>query len=158
MTFDGAMEQLLSHEGGYVNHAADPGGKTRYGVTEAVARAHGYTGDMREYPLVEAKKVYRAAYWNPARIDDLPDAVQYDVFDGAVHSGVSQSVKWLQLAVGAADDGVIGPKTIAATVRSDPYRTLARYNGHRLAFLASLGNWPSFGKGWARRVAKNLQA
>ena len=51
MNFDQAFDALLEHEGGYSDHAADPGGKTRYGITEVVARSHGYRGDMRELPL-----------------------------------------------------------------------------------------------------------
>jgi lysozyme family protein len=36
-------------------------------------------------------------------------------------------------------------------------RLVARFTGHRLELMASLPTWPAFGKGWARRVAKNLQ-
>ena len=58
MNFDEAFELLLGHEGNYSDHPADPGGKTRYGITEAVARDVGYRGDMRDLPLDLAKRVY----------------------------------------------------------------------------------------------------
>ena len=58
MIFEIAFEKLLKHEGGYSDHAADPGGKTRYGVTEAVAREVGYKGDMRDLSLDLAKRIY----------------------------------------------------------------------------------------------------
>ena len=59
MTFDDAVKRVLMHEGGYSDHAADPGGKTMYGITEAVAREVGYRGDMRELPSELAKRSYR---------------------------------------------------------------------------------------------------
>lgn len=156
MTFDEAFTQLLGHEGGYSDHKADPGGKTQFGITERVARAHGFTGDMRTLTRDEAKSIYRADYWEPVRADELPQQVRYDVFDGAVNSGVNQSVKWLQRAAGAADDGIIGPKTLAAVRVMTPDRVAKRYNGHRLRFMKDLKNWPSFSRGWAERIASNL--
>ena len=156
MTFDEAFARLLGHEGGYSDHKSDPGGKTQFGITEAVARAHGFTGDMRTLTRDDAKRIYRADYWEPVRADELPQRVRYDVFDGAVNSGVKQSVKWLQQAVGATADGVIGPKTLAAINAQTPDRVAKRYNGHRLRFMKDLKNWPSFSRGWAERIASNL--
>ena len=156
MTFDEAFTQLLGHEGGYSDHPSDPGGRTMWGITERVARAHGFTGDMRTLTRDEAKRIYRADYWEPVRADELPPQVRYDVFDGAVNSGVKQSVKWLQRAVGVTDDGIIGPKTLAAVNAMNPDRVAKRYNGHRLRFMKDLKNWPSFSRGWADRIASNL--
>ena len=156
MTFDEAFIQLLGLEGGYSDHKADPGGKTQYGITEAIARAHGFTGDMHTLTRDEAKRIYRADYWEPVRADELPQQVRYDVFDGAVNSGVKQSIKWLQRAVGVTDDGLIGPKTLAAVHAMVPDRVAKRYNGHRLRFMKDLKNWPSFSRGWADRIASNL--
>ena len=48
------IEGLIEREGGYANHPADKGGATCFGITEAVARAHGYTGGMRDLPRDEA--------------------------------------------------------------------------------------------------------
>lgn len=156
MDFDKAFDRLIGHEGGYSNHPADPGGETMWGVTARVARANGYTGPMKDMPRSTAKSIYRKLYWDAVKADQLPETVRFDVFDGAVNSGVSQSAKWLQRAAGVVDDGVIGPKTIAAASAVGPVIT-ARYNGHRLEFMASLPTWSSFGKGWARRIASNLK-
>lgn len=158
MNFDEAFDKLIGHEKGYSNNPADTGGETMWGVTVAVARAHGYTGPMRDMPIDVAKTVYRKTYWDAAGIDMLPSDVRFDVFDGAVNSGVGQSVKWLQRAVGVNDDGVIGPQTLAAARAMPGSRVMARYNGHRLQLMSSLSNWPSFGRGWANRIAKNLIA
>ena len=156
MNFDEAFTQLLGHEGNYSDHPSDPGGRTMFGVTERVARNHGFTGDMRTLTRDEAKRIYRDDYWEPVRADELPQQVRYDVFDGAVNSGVKQSVIWLQRAAGAAADGVIGPKTLAAVHAMTPDRVAKRYNGHRLRFMKDLKNWPSFSRGWAERIASNL--
>lgn len=155
MTFDEAFDRLIGHEGGYANHPSDPGGETMWGVTARVARANGYNGDMRDLPREKAKEIYRDLYWTPVHAEELPDVLRFDVFDGAVNSGVSQSVKWLQQAIGATPDGVPGPNTLSAA-RSADYLSAARFNGARLQFMTNLPTWSSFGKGWARRIASNL--
>lgn len=156
MNFEKAFEKLLGHEGGFVDHPRDPGGATRYGITQRVARAHGYQGDMRELPVAEAKRIARVAYWDAVRADEVPDAVRYDLFDAAYHSGPEQATKWLQRAAGVDDDGKLGPKTLLAVRVADPQLLAKRFNGHRLRFLTDLKTWDAFGKGWARRVAANL--
>ena len=155
MDFEQAFDLLLGHEGGYSAHPADPGGATRWGVTERVARAAGYVGDMRDFPKDQSKAIYRREYWDAVMADQLPDSIRFDVFDAAVNSGVGQAVKWLQAAVGAQQDGVIGAKTIAAA-RQAGAPAAARFNGARLEFMAGLPTWPAFGRGWARRIASNL--
>lgn len=156
MDFDAAFERLIGHEGGYSFHPSDPGGETMWGVTARVARANGYTGDMRSLPIETAKAIYRRLYWDAVKAEQLPEPVRFDVFDAAVNSGAGQAAKWLQRAAGVADDGVIGPATLAAAAGAGP--TLApRFNGYRLEFMANLPTWPSFGRGWARRIASNLQ-
>lgn len=157
MNFETAFAKLLGHEGDFSDHAADPGGATRFGVTEAVAREVGYRGDMRELPLDLAQRIYRERYWTAVRAEELPPAVRYAVFDAAVNSGVRQAVRWLQRAVGVADDGVIGPVTLAAVRDRDPQALAANMLGQRLRFMTDLPTWGHFGKGWARRVADLLQ-
>lgn len=159
MNFDQAFTKLLGHEGGFSDHPADPGGATMWGVTERVARAKGYTGDMRDLPIEFAKdRVYRPDYWDAVKADALPEAVRYAVFDGTVNSGPVQSIKWLQRALGVADDGVIGPKTLAAAGAKDPQALKMAILAQRLRFMSSLHNWPAFGRGWARRICDLLEA
>lgn len=157
MNFDTAFDLLLGHEGGYSDHAADPGGKTRYGITEAVAREVGYKGDMRELPLDLAKRIYLERYWRPVRADDLPPGVRYAVFDAAVNSGPAQATRWLQRALGVTADGVIGPKTLTAAYAQDTNALRLRMLSQRLRFMASLPNWPAFSRGWARRIADLME-
>lgn len=158
MLFDEAFTKLLGHEGGYVAHPSDPGGATRWGVTERIARANGYTGDMREFPADFAKQIYRRDYWDAVKADHLPQTVRYAVFDAAVNSGVRQSIKWLQQSLGVSDDGVIGAVTLNAAKSVNPQLLLARILSRRLDFMASLPTWPAFGKGWARRIASLMEA
>jgi lysozyme family protein len=157
MNFDQAFAELLQHEGGYSDHAADPGGKTRFGVTEAVAREVGYRGDMRELPLELAQRIYRERYWNAVRAEELPAAVRYVVFDAAVNSGPRQAIRWLQRAVGARDDGVIGPITLGLVRDTNPDKLVRVYLAERLRFMSTLSNWPAFGRGWARRIADLME-
>ena len=157
MNFDQAFDILLKHEGGFSDHPADPGGKTRFGITEAVAREVGYRGDMRELPMDLAKRIYKSRYWDAVRANELPEAVRYAVFDAAVNSGPRQAIRWLQRAVGVKDDGIIGPKTLAAVREADPERLLRRFLSQRLRFMTNLPNWGSFSRGWARRVADLME-
>jgi lysozyme family protein len=127
-------------------------------VTEAVARAAIYSGDMRELPLNLAKTIYRSHYWDAVRGDELPEGVRYYAFDAAAASGVRQSVLWLQRALGVTADGVLGPVTLAAAHAANPDKLKARLLSQRLRFMAGLSNWPSFSRGWSRRVADLLEA
>ena len=154
MTFDEAFDQVVKHEGGYVNDPRDPGGETKFGISK---RAYPSL-DIKALTLAEAKAIYRRDYWDRARCGDLLPGVAFDVFDAAVNSGPGQAIRWLQRAVGVADDGVVGPITLAAVKRLDPEVLQARYTGQRLEFMTRLSGWDAFGRGWARRVAQNLQA
>ena len=152
MNFDIAFERLIGHEGGYVDHPADPGGRTKYGITQ-----RSYPNeDIRNMTLERAKDIYRRDFWWAAGCDTVPDAVKFDLFDMAVNSGVKPAIKTLQRAVGVDDDGVIGPVTMQAMNDMHPARFVARFNGYRLRLMSSLPNWPAFGRGWANRIATNL--
>lgn len=155
-TFDAAFDRLMELEGGYSNHQADSGGETMYGMTKAVAAAHGYTGPMALMPKEFAKDIYWSAYWKPLKADQLPPMLRYAVFDAAVNSGVFQAVKWLQKAVGETEDGLIGPKTVTSANVLAPDAILRRMLSARLQFMTGLTNWEFFGKGWARRIATIL--
>lgn len=157
MNFTTAFEKLLGHEGGYSDHKDDPGGKTRYGVTEAVAREVGYRGNMRELPLDLAQRIYKDRYWDAVQAEHLPADIRYAVFDAAVNSGVAQAAKWLQRACGVKDDGVIGPQTIRAANALHPEGLKRKMLAQRLRFMATLANWPAFGRGWANRIADLLE-
>jgi lysozyme family protein len=156
VTFEQAFELLVGHEGGYSNHPSDPGAETMWGVTRKVALQEGYAGSMRMLPRETAKAIYKKRYWDAVRADELPESLRYPMFDAAVNSGVSQAVKWLQRAVDVADDGILGPMTLAAAKQAGKDAAV-RMVATRLDFMTSLPTWGAFGRGWARRIASVLQ-
>jgi lysozyme family protein len=107
--FEDAIGYVLDNEGGYTNDPADHGGATNYGITDAEARRHGYSGDMRDLPLETAKAIYLADYW---RFDGIEDQhVATKLLDMAVNMGLSTAVKLAQGIAGVVTDGVMGPAT-----------------------------------------------
>lgn len=152
MTFDESFDTLIGHEGGYSNDPRDPGGETKFGISK---RAYPDV-NIATLTLDDARAIYKRDYWDRAMCDHLPEAVAFQVFDTAVNSGIGQSIRFLQRAVGVADDGRVGPLTIRAVQRLDPEAVASRFNGQRLDFMTRLSTWDVYGKGWARRIAKNL--
>lgn len=156
MSFDQAFEIIIdpSHEGDYSNNPMDPGGATRYGCTERVARARGYAGDMRDLPLSFAKAVAKTDYWDKYQCDQFAPAIGFAVFDCAYNGG--NPAEWLQQAACVKVDGVIGAQTIAALRAADPMKIVMRFTALRLSYMADLKVWPVFGRGWCKRIANNL--
>lgn len=153
MTFDVAFDRLIGHEGGYVNNPKDPGGETNWGISK------------RSYPNVDiknltrdgAKVIYLRDFWNRIHADEMPDGVAFQAFDFAVNSGIETAVRHLQRAIGVADDGHWGPISRAAVQQQSETDTIMRLNAERLDFMTRLSNWPNAGRGWARRIARNLR-
>lgn len=156
--FDAALEAILHHEGGYVNHPSDPGGMTNLGVTKRVWEEWvGHPVDEKTMRALTPELVgpmYKNKYWDKVRGDDLPAGVDYVVFDAAINSGPGRAVKWLQQSVGAVADGAIGPGTLAKVASMPAEDIVEKYQQTRLEFLQSLPTWGVFGKGWGRRVAE----
>ncbi|MBT3202841.1 MAG: hypothetical protein HOM14_09070 [Gammaproteobacteria bacterium] len=155
-SFKNALKHVLVHEGGWADHPNDPGGATMKGVTLNTYRRHYGSSktkqDLRNIPDNELAEIYRSGYWDKCHCDDLPKGLDYAVFDAAVNSGPGRSAKWLQAAVGAKQDGGIGPKTLAKVSEHDPVKVTDDICDLRLTFLRSLDNWATFGRGWNRRV------
>lgn len=152
MRFEEAFRLLIGHEGGYANDPNDPGGETKYGISK---RSYPHL-NIAELTMVDAQQIYRRDFWGACNCSALPDWVRFDVFDAAVNSGPTQAGKWLQFAVGATQDGVIGRETINKTVASNPRMTLMRMAAARMMFMAKLKNFKHHGKGWMIRMAKNI--
>lgn len=154
--FDRALTFVLRFEGGYADHPADPGGATNMGITRAALAA--WRGqpvskaDVRALKRAEAAAIYRARYWDAIRADELPSGLDLALFDAAVNSGPSRSVRLLQRALGIKQDGRLGPVTLAAITSAQPARLLASLCAARRDFLKSLPTFPVFGRGWSTRV------
>lgn len=154
--FDKSLVELLKHEGGFSAHPQDPGGVTNLGVTQVVwedwiDRAVSEE-NMKALTPIKVAPLYREMYWDRVKADKLPSGVDYCVFDAAVNSGVSRAAKWLQTTVGAVADGAIGEQTLKQVLLTNPQMLIDKYSANRLAFLQRLATWPTFGKGWERRV------
>lgn len=127
-TISNLIDEMIDREGGYVNHPSDRGGPTRYGITEAVARAHGYSGAMRALPREEAAAIYKRLYWLRPRLSEVAKRsvkIAAELFDTGVNMGPAVAATFLQRALSALNrqrkdyadlvpDGRIGPATLAA--------------------------------------------
>lgn len=164
MGFDKAFALTVNSEGGFGNDSRDKGNwtsgivnvgvlkGTKYGISAAA-----YPNlDIRNLTLEQAKAIYLTDYWQAAGCDKLPEVVRFDHFDMAVNSGVFNAKKILQRAVGVEDDGIVGPKTLAAIAAIAPEKLDKNYSAQRLLFICNLSTWPLYGKGIVRRVANNL--
>ena len=151
-----ALASVLAHEGGYVNNPKDPGGMTNLGCTKTTWEEYcGHPVDertIRSLTPLDVAPLYKRKYWDKVKADDLPNGVDYVVFDAAINSGPGRAAKWLQACVNVYADGVIGDKTLQAVRNKDAKELINDYCAYRLAYLKMLQTWPTFGKGWERRV------
>lgn len=151
--FDQFIERVLAHEGGYVNDPKDPGGETQWGISK-----RSYPSlNIRSLTRKDAIEIYRRDFWQRIQGDRLPPQFAFQGLDAAVNHGIGNAVRWLQRAAGVADDGVFGPRTLAAVTAADPADLVLVFNAERLDFYAKLSTFVQFGRGWTRRVAGNLR-
>jgi lysozyme family protein len=141
MKVDAYIDALIAREGGYVDHPADRGGPTNWGITEQVARAYGYHGRMQDLPRSVAKAIYLERYWVQPRFDQVAGhsaPVAEELLDTGVNMGPAVAARFLQRALNVLNqeakaypditvDGVLGPMTIAA-LRA--YLALRGKDGH----------------------------
>lgn len=146
--FDRAVELLLRHEGGYVNHPRDPGKETKYGISKA-AFPH---VDVKNLTLAQAKEIYRTEYWDRFRCGELAWPLAYVLFDCVVQSSPSNPVRWLQRVIGETPDGVFGPKTLAAAKACKrPALCALGIITERAEYRTTLKTYDVFGRGWRAR-------
>lgn len=175
MTIDQMIDALVQREGGYVDDPADGGGPTRYGITQAKAREHGYTGDMRSLPLATARAIYWQDFVVVPGIDLLAKRsprLAAEALDTGVNMGAPQGVMMLQTALNALNnqgadwpdlariDGNFGAKSDFALAGCQKRRANERWEDVLLCavnaqqgarYLSIIANKPSqerFGWGW----------
>lgn len=165
---DRLILDLLVREGGFVDHPADRGGPTNFGITQAVLAA--WRGspvdrhDVRTMHRDEAMQIYRHQYWEKPGFHRLTlDPVVIEmIFDTAVHSGTHRAVMFLQEAVGTKEDGVLGPVTLAAATSIPQLLLASRYIAARTAFLGRLisrnKSQAVFAAGWMQRMAEFIES
>jgi lysozyme family protein len=169
--FPTVLRELLRHEGGLVDHPADPGGVTNWGISLRFATGVGDLDrdgrsdldvdgdgdvdrdDIVSLPVDRAASVYEQVFWRGCRCPEMPAAVAVLVFDAAVNQGRGPAIALLQRALRVADDGKVGPVTLGALRRSDPGPLLADYVARRAQRYAETRGFDTFGLGWMRRLA-----
>jgi lysozyme family protein len=155
-----SLSLVFGHEGGFTNDRDDRGNWTTGKIGSGVLKGTKYGISAMSYPrldiknltLAKAAEIYRKDYAGPIRFDSLPAGVNHAVLDFAINSGATRAVIGLQRAVGVADDGKMGPITLAAINKANPATTIKTMCAGRLALLRDLSTWPRYGKGWTTRV------
>lgn len=132
-------------EGGYVNHAKDPGGPTDRGVTQATYDGWRKKKGLAPRPVrgitaIEAQQLFYEDFWLASGSERLAAGVDLATYDASVNSGVKRGRAWLMASIGGPD-----------------HETVKRICVRRLGFMQMLKIWKTFGKGWSRRVA-DIQA
>ena len=150
--FDRAFEIVIGHEGGLTDNPADPGGLTKYGISQ---RAYP-DEDIEGLTLDRAKDLYYSDYWLPLQAFELPDRIAVMLFDMAVNMGRFSAVKCLQRAVGVKDDGWLGPVTRAALKANQGPSLMEEITVQRVMYYTTLDGFETFGLGWVRRSVRLL--
>lgn len=132
--FGRAVAFVLSREGEWSDDPADPGSRTRFGVS---SRAHPDV-DLEALTRERAILFYRAAYWDKAKCDQLPWPLALVLFDGAVNHGIIPATRFLQQALHIEVDGVVGPETIAAARSAPALDVVAETLARRAVLYATL--------------------
>jgi lysozyme family protein len=157
--FNAALKIVLKHEGGYINHKLDPGGRTNLGVTQRVWEA--WSGkpatetEMRGLTVDMVAPLYRKKYWDKVRAPELPAGLDLHVFDFGVNAGPARAIRYLQMMVGSSPDGIWGPATKRAlgnyVQQYGAAKAITRYGELREQYYRQLRTFPTFGRGWLRR-------
>lgn len=163
--FQRSMQRVRGHEGGFQDDSRDRGnwtsgviGKgelkgTKYGISAMTYPAE----DIKNMSFERACELYYRDWWIPLNLNRFPAVLRYQLLDGAIHHGQHSTNRLLQRAVGAVDDGVVGPKTIAAVGSVEPQDLPLLFLAERLDFMTNVKTWPEYGRGWARRIANNMR-
>lgn len=161
VNFPRCFSWLLAHEGGYIAHPRDPGGRTNLGCTQAVYEdwiGRSVTEDeMKALLPADVEPIYKKRYWDRVHGDVMPSGLDWMLFDWGVNSGPRRASKALQLSVGVRADGVIGPNTMDAVSKADIVATIESIHKARELFYRRLSTFDTFGRGWIRRNDETLE-
>ena len=157
------LDDIIRREGGFVDHPADRGGPTKYGITQRTLsewlKREATREDVESLTEPAARSIYFDLYLREPRFNQIEDErLRALVVDSGVNHGVRRAAKWLQRAAGVADDGIVGPRTLAAVNGSDSAALYRKVLAQRAIFYGKIiTNDPSqavFAHGWMRRLAE----
>ena len=163
--FDVSFDRTIGHEGGYQADPKDRGNWTTGVIGKGELKGTKYGISAMTYPNVDiknltvdqAKAIYKKDFWDALGMERFPSALQFQLFDAAINHSWRRTVQILQRAVGVADDGVIGPKTIAAVNAKELNDLLMLFLAERIEYFTKLSTFQTYAKGWMMRCANNLR-
>ncbi len=183
MTIQSIIDGVIAVEGGFVDHPSDPGGATKYGITEKVARANGYSGAMRDLPRTTAFAIYHTRYVVGPNFDDIAaidEKVAEELIDSGVNAGTNRAATWFQECLNSlnergkaypeiGEDGDLGPATLrtfkAFKARRGKSATLimlraldAKQGAHYMALAKDNSRFEDFLNGWLFNRIGNVVA
>lgn len=157
------IDAILVREGDrYTNRAADRGGPTKYGITQAtLAKYRGHpvsAADVAALTEAEARAIYLRAYIDDPEFDHIDDAhLRGLLVDSGVQHGPARAVRWVQRAVGVKVDGVLGPISLGAINIANAITLYMRVLARRVRFYGEIisadHTQAENAAGWANRVA-----
>lgn len=172
------LASVIYIEGGYSDDPYDPGGKTKYGITEGIAREYGYTGKMEDLSIELATKIYKDLYVEQPGFDkfvEINPAIAHKLIDAGINVGTTRVTLWLQRSLNSfsrngADypmisaDGVIGDKTIQAYQSLEKARGKAKactlilkaLDSYQANYYMSLTNYSRYLTGWIDKRVENI--
>ena len=158
--FDKSFEHTVGHEGGFTRNRKDRGNWTSGVVGKGALKGTKYGISAMTYPLLDienltlevAKDIYLHDFWAPSGCEGLPIGLDFLVFDAAVNHGRSRSIKFLQGAIGAVPDGVLGPRTMKRVNQRGTFEMIQEFSVRRGMFYAGISTFSTFGLGWMRRL------
>lgn len=158
--FAKAFESVIGHEGGFTDDKRDRGNWTSGTVGVGLLKGTKYgvsamtypSLDIRNLTVEDAQAIYKRDFWDKCRCDDLPAGVDFLLFDAAINHGASRAIRFLQAAVGAMQDGVIGTKTLLAVWSRDKTAVVDEFCVRRMIFYTRIATWVHYDLGWTRRA------
>ena len=172
------LASVILVEGDYTDDVNDPGGKTKYGITENVAREYGYTGEMKDLTLQQANEIYTTLYVKDPGFDkfiEINPAIAHKLIDAGVNVGTTRVSLWLQYSLNSFSrngrdypqiraDGVIGPATINAYKALEAKRgkvlacslVLKSLDSYQSSYYISLDKYNNYLVGWMDKRIENI--
>lgn len=164
ITYDVLFDRTMGHEGKLSLDPNDDGNWTGGEVGKGELRGSMYGISAAAYPHLDIARITREQakaityedYYAPLGIERFCDAMKFQMLDAAYNHGMYNAVRMFQRAVKVKDDGIIGPKTLAAAKAMSESDKVYRFMAARIRFWVSCRTFDKHGKGWMNRAADNL--
>lgn len=159
------LDKIIEFEEGFTNHPNDPGGPTKYGITQETGRLHGIR-DVSTISKERAKNIYLS--YIPKHFLDFNPKFIFLFLQFSILTGQGRALQVLQRLLGLTPDGKSRPggltqRAIEKIYKSDE-KTIDKFYidfaSAQLEFLENLikknPKLQSFEKGWRNRILKTI--